>query len=160
MNQVTFIFVNRNGANLWDAIHNVQSLYSDYTQDIIVAEQADELPFLRGQLFNIGVRYATGEYIALSDNDMFHLNKVPWIDIYDKVRCPLIGFKYISQVTLNDGRPTITSINECPTGFGGFNFMKKRILFHSMDFLIYLLAGDLKIMLIASGLNIYEYQTI
>lgn len=125
MNQVTFIFVNRNGANLWDAIHNVQSLYSDYTQDIIVVEQADALPFLRGQLFNIGVRYATGEYIALSDNDMFHLNKVPWIDIYDKVRCPLIGFKYISQVTLNNGRPTITSINECPTGFGGFNFMKK-----------------------------------
>lgn len=125
MSQVTFIFVNRNGANLWDAIHNVQTVYSDYTQDIIVVEQADGLPFLRGQLFNIGVRYATGEYIALSDNDMYHLNKVPWIYIYNKVQKPLIGFKYISQVTLNNGTPIITSTNECPTGFGGFNFMKR-----------------------------------
>ena len=123
MSQVTFIFVNRNGANLWDAIHNVQTVYSDYIQDTIVVEQADNLPFLRGQLFNIGVRYAVGDYIALSDNDIYHLNKVPWVDIYRKVRRPLIGFKYISQVTLNNGNPVITSANECPTGFGGFNFM-------------------------------------
>lgn len=122
---VSFIFVNRGGVSLNDAIRNVNQVYSDYDKEILVIEQADDLPFLRGQLFNIGVKFAQGTYIALSDNDMYHLNKVPWIDIYEKIKKPLIGFKYISQVTLKNGTPIITKTEECPTGFGGFNFMRR-----------------------------------
>lgn len=122
---VSFIFVNRGGKNLLDAIHNIKDVYSDLNKEIIVIEQADDKPFLRGQLFNIGVKLAHGKYIALSDNDMFHLRKVDWIDIYETFKKPLIGFKYISQVTLKDGLPIITSTKDCPTGFGGFNFMKR-----------------------------------
>lgn len=124
-NLVSFIFVNRGGVNLKDAIKNIRETYADYDKEIIVVEQADDKPFLRGQLFNIGVKYAQGTYIALSDNDMFHLRSVPWIEIYETLKKPLIGFKYISQVTLKNGKPTITSTVECPTGFGGFNFMKR-----------------------------------
>ena len=122
---VSFIFVNRGGKNLMDAIKNIKEVYSDYTKEIIVIEQADNLPFLRGQLFNIGVKFANGKYIALSDNDIWHLRKVPWIDIYETVKKPLIGFKYISQIKLINGKPIITSTANCPTGFGGFNFMEK-----------------------------------
>jgi len=122
---VSFIFVNRGGKNLMDAIRNIQQVYSDYNKEILVIEQADDKPFLRGQLFNIGVKLAKGKYIALSDNDMYHLRKVPWIDIYEDYQKPLIGFKYISQIRLENGKPIITSTAECPTGFGGFNFMKK-----------------------------------
>ena len=122
---VSFIFVNRGGKNLLDAIRNIKEVYADYTKEILVIEQADEKPFLRGQLFNIGVKLAKGPYIALSDNDMFHLRKVDWIDIYETFEKPLIGFKYISQLRLVNGKPIITSTAECPTGFGGFNFMKK-----------------------------------
>lgn len=122
---VSFIFVNRGGKNLMDAIRNIQQVYSDYKKEILVIEQADDKPFLRGQLFNIGVKLAKGKYIALSDNDMYHLRKVPWIDIYEICQKPLIGFKYISQIRLENGKPVITSTSECPTGFGGFNFMKK-----------------------------------
>ena len=125
LNVVSFIFVNRGGLNLADAIRNIQQTYSDYIKEIIVVEQADELPFMRGQLFNIGVKYSQGKYIALSDNDMFHLRKVPWIAAYECYKKPLIGFTYISQVTLNNGVPTITKTEPCPTGFGGFNFMQR-----------------------------------
>lgn len=122
---VSFIFVNRGGKNIMDAIKNIQSVYSDYTKEILIIEQYDDKPFLRGQLFNIGVNLAKGPYIALSDNDMYHLRKVPWIDIYDACQKPLIGFKYISQIRLENGQPIITSTSPCPTGFGGFNFMRK-----------------------------------
>lgn len=122
---VSFIFVNRGGKNLQDAIRNIKEVYADVNKEIIVIEQDDNLPFMRGQLFNIGVKYANGKYIALSDNDMFHLRKVDWIDIYETVKKPLIGFKWISQIKLNNGKAIITETKECPTGFGGFNFMTK-----------------------------------
>ena len=121
----TFIIINRGGKNLIDCIKSIKDTYTEMNKEIIVIEQADNLPFLRGQLFNIGVKLATGNYIALSDNDIFHLRKVDWIDIYDLVKKPLIGFKYISQITLKDDKPIITKTYECPTGFGAFNFMKK-----------------------------------
>lgn len=126
-NSTSFIFVNRGGKNLADAIKNIETVYPEYIKEIIIIEQDDNLPFLRGQLFNIGVKYATGEFIALSDNDMFHLRKVPWIYIYNRCnRRPLIGFKYISQVTLTNGVAHVTSTTPCLTGFGGFNFMATR----------------------------------
>ena len=124
-NLVSVIFVNRGGKNLLDAIKNIKDVYPELNKEILVIEQADDKPFLRGQLFNIGVKLAKGKYIALSDNDMYHLRKVDWIDIYETVNLPLIGFKYISQITLRNGQPIITSTVDCPTGFGGFNFMKK-----------------------------------
>lgn len=124
-NLISFIFVNRGGKNLTDAIRNVKEVYANVPKQILVIEQADSLPFLRGQLFNIGVKLSKGKYIALSDNDIFHLRKVDWVDIYETVQKPLIGFKYISQIRLRGGTPVITNTDECPTGFGGFNFMKR-----------------------------------
>lgn len=124
-NLVSFIFVNRGGKNLLDAIKNIKDVYPDFNKEILVIEQADDKPFLRGQLFNIGVKLAKGKYIALSDNDIYHLRKVDWINIYETVKLPLIGFKYISQIILRNGQPIITKTDEVPTGFGGFNFMKR-----------------------------------
>lgn len=122
---ISFIFVNRGGKNLTDALQNVKDVYANVDKQILVIEQADSLPFLRGQLFNIGVKLSKGKYIALSDNDIYHLRYVDWVDIYETVQKPLIGFKYISQIKLCGGHPVITKTDECPTGFGGFNFMKR-----------------------------------
>jgi len=122
---VTFIIPNRGGKDLDKVIQNINTVYSDMTKEIIVVEQCDENPFMRGQLFNIGVRFANGKYLALSDNDIYHLRKVPWIELYEIAQQPIIGFKYISQVTLKDGAPVITSTENCEVGFGGFNFLSK-----------------------------------
>ena len=67
----SFIIINRGGKNLIDCIKSIKDTYAEMNKEIIVIEQADDLPFLRGQLFNIGVKLATGNYIALSDNDIF-----------------------------------------------------------------------------------------
>ena len=122
---VSFIFVNRGGTHLREAIQNIKDVYSDLNKEIMVIEQNDAMPFMRGQLFNIGVKYANGTYIALSDNDIFHLRKVDWIDIHDCCNCPIIGWRWISQVSLNGGHTKITSTREITGGFGAFNFMKK-----------------------------------
>lgn len=122
---VSFIIPNRGGKDLDKVIQNINEVYSDMNKEIVVVEQADNLPFKRGQLFNIGVRYANGKYLALSDNDIYHLRKVDWIGIYNQVKNPIIGFKYISQVTLQNGKPIITSTENCEVGYGGFNFMTK-----------------------------------
>ena len=122
---VSFIFVNRGGINLLDAIRNVKEVYSDLRKEIIVIEQDDQLPFMRGQLFNIGVKLSRGEFLALSDNDIYHLRKVDWLDLYYTNQQPMIGWKYISQVKLSNGKAIVTSTNECKTGHGAFNFMKK-----------------------------------
>lgn len=122
---ISFIIANRSGKDLDKVIKNINEVYNDINKEILIIEQYDNKPFLRGQLFNIGVKYANMKYIALSDNDMFHLRKVPWIDIYENVKKPLIGFKYISQISFKNGLPIITSSENCERGFGGFNFMAK-----------------------------------
>jgi len=122
---VSFIIPNRGGKDLDKVIHNINDVYSDMDKEIIVVEQCDDKPFMRGQLFNIGVKYAKGKYLALTDNDIYHLRKVPWIEVYEILKQPIIGFKYISQVTLQDGKPIITSTENCEVGFGGFNFLSK-----------------------------------
>jgi len=131
---VSFIIPNRGGKDLDKVIQNINDVYSDVSKEIIVVEQCDERPFMRGQLFNIGVKYATGKYLALTDNDIYHLRKVPWIEIYETIKKPLIGFKYISQVTLKDGTPIITSTANCEVGFGGFNFLSKEDFINANGF--------------------------
>lgn len=125
-NLVSFIIPNRGGKDLDKVIQNINEVYSDMNKEIIIVEQCDNIPFMRGQLFNIGVNFAKGKYIALSDNDIYHLRKVPWIDIYENVKKPLIGFKYISQITLNNKKAIITKTSYVPKGLGAFNFMKKQ----------------------------------
>lgn len=122
---VSFIIPNRGGKDLDKVIKNINDTYSDMNKEIIVVEQCDDKPFMRGQLFNIGVKYSNGKYLALSDNDIYHLRKVDWIGLYETSKKPIIGFKYISQVTLQNGKPVITSTENCEVGYGGFNFMSK-----------------------------------
>lgn len=122
---VSFIIPNRGGKNLNKVLQNINEMYSDMNKEILIVEQDNKGPLQKGQLFNIGVKHSNGNYIALSDHDIIHFRKVPWIDIYETVKKPIIGFKYISQITYKDNKPIITSTKDTPKGFGGFNFMAK-----------------------------------
>ena len=125
-NLVSIVIPNRGGKNLDKVLQNLYTVYPDMDKEIIIVEQANKGPLQKGQLFNIGVKFAHGKYIALSDHDIIHLRKVPWIEIYESVKKPIIGFKYISQITYVNGVPVITSTKDTPKGFGGFNFMAKK----------------------------------
>ena len=122
---VSFIIPNRGGKDLDKVIKNINDVYDDMNKEIIIIEQCDEKPFMRGQCYNIGVKFAKGKYIALTDNDIYHLRKVPWIDIYENYKKVLIGWKWISQITLINGKANITSTKEIKLGFGAFNFLSK-----------------------------------
>ena len=68
-NEITFIICNRGGDKLFYCIDKINDLYP-YSKYIVV-NQDDDLPFMRGQLFNIGVKFSTTKYICLIDNDIF-----------------------------------------------------------------------------------------
>lgn len=126
MEGISFIIPNRGGKDLDKVITNINSVYADVTKEIIVVVQADDRPFMRGQLFNIGSLFSTLSHLALTDNDIWHLRKLPLFDIYKVYKCPLVCFKYISQLVYKDGQVSITSTEERPYGFGAFTFLSKR----------------------------------
>lgn len=123
MDVVSFIIPNRGGKDLGIVIDNINKVYSSINKEIIVVEQADNRPFMRGQLYNVGAKYATGNYLALTDNDIFHLRELPLFLIYSVEKCPLVCFKYITQLLYNAGNVRILNTEERPYGFGAFTFL-------------------------------------
>ena len=58
-------------------ISYMKSYLKDYTYEIIVIEQADNQPFNRGKLLNIGAKYAIDngfDYLCFHDVDMIPIN--------------------------------------------------------------------------------------
>lgn len=125
---VSFIIPNRGGKDLDKVIKNINTVYSDMNKEIIVIQQEDNLPFMRGQLYNIGVKFSTGNYLALTDNDIYHFRKLPLFLIYENCKKPIIGFTHISQIDYNNGKPKIIN-TEKRGGTGAFNFMTKTDFF-------------------------------
>lgn len=122
---VSFLIPNRGGKDLPIVINNINTVYAKLNKEIIVIQQEDDLPFMRGQLYNIGVKFCTGAFVALTDNDIYHLRELPLIHLYSIFKRPLICFKYISQITLKNNKPVITKNQLMLNGMGAFNFMKK-----------------------------------
>ena len=121
---VSFLIPNRGGKDLDKTIKNINDVYNDLNKEIIVIQQEDNLPFMRGQLYNIGVKFSKGNYLALTDNDIYHFRKLPLFMIYENNKKPIIGFTHISQIEYNDGNPKIIK-TELRGGTGAFNFMSK-----------------------------------
>ena len=132
-NLVTFLIPNRGGKDLDKVIKNINEVYSDLDKEIIVIQQDDNLPFMRGQLYNIGVKFAKGNYLALTDNDIYHFRKLPLFLIYENYHKPIIGFTWISQIDYNNGKPIIT-LTEERVGTGAFNFMRKEDFLNANGF--------------------------
>lgn len=78
MENVSVIIPNRGGKDLDKVIKNFNDTYKNFKNEIIIVEQKDALPFMRGQLFNIGVKFAKYDNLILSDNDIWHLRELPF----------------------------------------------------------------------------------
>lgn len=134
MEVVSFIIPNRGGKDLDIVIANINKVYASINKEIIVVEQSDNRPFMRGQLYNIGAKFATGNYFALTDNDIYHLRELPLFLIYSIEQCPLVCFKYISQLSYDNGRVQVLVTEERPYGFGAFTFLTKSDFFRVNGF--------------------------
>lgn len=123
---ISFIIPNRGGKNIKFVSDRLRELYKDC--EIIVVTQDDEAPFARGQLFNIGYRYATNEYMCFIDNDMFFPKYIDLEGLYKKKKCmALQPFETIIQVEIT-GENTYTkksSAKKIPMAKGGATFISK-----------------------------------
>jgi hypothetical protein len=125
MDVVSFIIPNRNGKDLNNTINNINTVYAALNKEIIVVNQNDDRPFMRGQCYNIGAQYSTGAFLALTDNDIYHLRCLPLFKIYSAYKRPIIGFEAITQLTLDKGTPIYGVTERRPLGFGAFTFLSK-----------------------------------
>ena len=126
-NNVTFIIVDRGGKEINRVIDNFKQTFESYFSGVyfIIVEQDDDLPFKRGQLYNIGVRYVDTEWIGLIDNDIINIEQFNPIEKYEELGGPFIAFDKIVQCKVQNEK--IEQIEEPklrPYGFGAFNFMK------------------------------------
>lgn len=125
MDGISFIIPNRGGKDLDKVISNIKHVYSKINKEILIIEQVDERPFMRGELFNIGVKFSSFNYLALSDNDIWHLRELPLFELYDSLEQPIVCFTYISQLEYNNGNVKIIKTEKRPYGFGAFTFLSK-----------------------------------
>ena len=127
-NEVTFIIPNRGGKNIEYVVNNYVETFKDYFDAIkfIVVTQVDQKNFKRGQLFNIGFKYADTKWIGLIDNDIFNMKKIDLIKEYDKHKTVLLMFDKIAQIHFDDKNNYVVDRTErVLAGFGAFNFMNR-----------------------------------
>lgn len=128
MSEVTFIIVNRGGKEIDRVVKNFNETFKKYFSNIefIIVEQRDNLPFKRGQLYNIGVGFCKSEYIGLIDNDIINLDSFDPIQKYNEFGGPYVSFDVITQIRFKNGDDYEKLFSEKrPSGFGAFDFMKR-----------------------------------
>ena len=128
MSEVTFIIVNRGGKEIDRVVKNFNETFKNYFSNIefIIVEQHDNLPFKRGQLYNIGVGFCKSEYIGLIDNDIINLDFFDPIQKYNEFGGPYVAFDVITQIRFKSGDDYEKLFSEKRlSGFGAFDFMKR-----------------------------------
>lgn len=124
-NEITFIICNRGGDKLFYCIDKINDLYP-YSKFIVV-NQDDDLPFMRGQLFNIGVKFSTTKYVCLIDNDIFFNDYIDLISLYNESNVGMLQpFDSLQQVTIKNNEIIYNETNKIIEGAkGGITFMTK-----------------------------------
>lgn len=124
-NSVSIIIPTRGPNHLDRVFKNYEEVYPEMNKHFFIVEQADDDVFKKGPLYNIGVKHASSEYIALADNDIVHFRPINWINGLNAVKKPVIGFTHITQVRF-DGDKMIRDVPKLhPWSFGGFVFLTR-----------------------------------
>lgn len=120
---ICFIIPNRGGTHLNDVINNINNVYADYKKEIIVIQQCDDELFKKGQLYNIALKHTKAKWVALTDNDIVHFNKIDLFKEYEKNnKTPYLGFTHITQVEITNDGYVKKEKKENKVGAGAFLF--------------------------------------
>lgn len=131
---VSFLIVNRGGTELKKVIDNINNSFN-CEKEIIIINQEDTDFFKRGQLFNIGYKYSSGEYLVLMDNDIIILHPFDIVKKYNEINKAYLPFTKVSQLTYKtDTNYIITKTELRPSGFGAFAVVKKNDFIKSNGF--------------------------
>lgn len=120
---ICFIIPNRGGTHLNNVINNINNVYADYKKEIIVIQQCDDELFKKGQLYNIALKHTKAKWVALTDNDIVHFNKIDLFKEYEKNnKTPYLGFTHITQVEITNDGYVKKEKKENKVGAGAFLF--------------------------------------
>lgn len=125
---VTFIIPNRGGKEILRVIDNFSKTFQRYFLHInfIVVEQKDNKIFMKGQLYNIAMKYATSEFIVLIDNDIYNLDSFDVVSKYRELNGAFLGFDEITQISfIKDNNFKVIKSEKRLGGYGAFQVMKK-----------------------------------
>lgn len=123
--KITFIIPNRGGQHLQWVISNINTVFETFNKEIMIITQCDDDMFKKGQLYNIGLKFATTKWVALCDNDIIHLNKIDLFKEYENHEGrPYLGFSFIAQLRISGEKYIETSVKANNTGAGAFLFGK------------------------------------
>lgn len=125
MSKISFIIPNRGGDKLPLVIKNINEIYKEFSPEIIIVTQNDNDLFKRGQLFNIGIKYATSNNLMLTDNDIIHFHKIDFDLIYKNYKKPFSCFKHFCDVIYKDNHFERIGYRLNNKGNGGCNFITK-----------------------------------
>ena len=125
---ISFIIPNRGGKNVKFICNKLHNMFGDDCEYVVIT-QDDDRPFARGQLFNIGYKFTTGEYLCFIDNDIFFQKYIDLISLYENGNyIALQPLDAIAQVTLTGGETyKITSTKAIgPSSKGGVTFISRK----------------------------------
>lgn len=128
MNEISFIIPNRGGTHLEFITKKINDIFGNhYNCSIYIITQADNKPFMRGQLLNIGYLLSDGEYLCFIDNDIFFEKFIdlPKILQDKKIQC-VQPFDTIKQVKLStNGYTQLSVAPKNKYGKGGVTFITR-----------------------------------
>ena len=105
---ISFIVPFRNNRShlLQSFLKQVVAYYKDF--EIIIAQQDDDKPFMRGQLCNLGYKRSKGSLVVFSDVDIMFLDYIDFEGGMEKLQHPFICYKAIHKADKNGNVRTST----------------------------------------------------
>jgi len=101
-------------AHLDITVPRLKEVFKDKDHEIIVVEQVDNKKFRRGNLFNVGAKYATGDILIFHDVDHYPADNVKYWNDTSEVFLPIQRVIYV----YND--LTEKPLEEVPGGYRHF----------------------------------------
>jgi len=115
---ISFVIPYRKRPGMIDGyIANISRYYNKF--EIILADQADDGPFLRGQLCNLGFLESQGDLIVFNDIDIRYFGKMEFSKMMRKAKHPFVPFHTTTEVKeLKGGEFEKGKVRHRPSGWG------------------------------------------
>lgn len=111
----SFIVTHRNRPELLDGYKTMLRKFHPIDQ-LIVVEQGNDLPFMQGQLFNLGFTHAIGDMIILMDIDMRFTVPVNFYEHMKTIQKPFMGYDKIINIDANGNQIGIREMSQYSHG--------------------------------------------
>lgn len=106
---------------------NIMTHYSSY--EVVIAEQADDHPFKRGQLLNLGFKKSAGDIVVFLDVDIRFIEPLDFASLSKRAKKPFLPWDHRQQIIENAPNQFMILERECfycTQGFGGMTVFTRK----------------------------------